>query len=322
MPELPEVESTRVYLSKYCVNQKIKRVNLLEQGNGPRDGLFDDIIFETNDQYNRKVYEDSILNKFIKSIKRKGKYLWFELSDKKNTKVVVNLLFHFGMTGSFLIKGKSVPQYKSFKVDDQWPPRFCKFEVVLDNDLSICFTDPRRLATIKILQRPLEELPILKLGLDPLLDKLPSEEDLFEMMKNMKVPIKSLLLDQEKIFCGIGNYLADEILYQSKIHPESKCNELTLNLIHQLKDKVSCVIETAVEYSLREEEFPSDWLFHYRWSKRNKNQACMPDGNKIQFITIGGRTSAIVPNVQHKVIVNTKKRSASVQIEKAPKKRK
>jgi len=44
-----------------------------------------------------------------------------------------------------------------------------------------------------------------------------------------------------------------------------------------------------------------DWLFHHRWSKGKKNQPQkLPNGDKVVFLTVGGRTSAIVPAVQKK----------------------
>lgn len=49
------------------------------------------------------------------------------------------------------------------------------------------------------------------------------------------------------------------------------------------------------------EKFPEDWLFKHRWGKGKKNQASvLPNGNKIVFLTVGGRTSAVVPAVQKK----------------------
>ena len=44
MPELPEVEAERRFCTKVAVDRTIERVNALEQGGGPRDGLFDDKI--------------------------------------------------------------------------------------------------------------------------------------------------------------------------------------------------------------------------------------------------------------------------------------
>ena len=49
------------------------------------------------------------------------------------------------------------------------------------------------------------------------------------------------------------------------------------------------------------DKFPEHWLFKHRWSKGKKNkQSSLPNGEKITFLTVGGRTSAVVPSVQKK----------------------
>lgn len=49
------------------------------------------------------------------------------------------------------------------------------------------------------------------------------------------------------------------------------------------------------------EKFPEDWLFKHRWAKGKKNQSSiLPSGEKIEFVTVGGRTSAVVPAIQKK----------------------
>ena len=36
-----------------------------------------------------------------------------------------------------------------------------------------------------------------------------------------QAPIKAVLLDQERVVCGVGNWVADEVLFQSGIHPST-----------------------------------------------------------------------------------------------------
>lgn len=93
----------------------------------------------------------------------------------------------------------------------------------------------------------------------------------------------------------------DEILYHSKIHPEQYSNTLTDGQIRQLHTSIDYVCTTSVEVLADSEQFPEDWLFKHRWSKGKKNQtSALPNGNKIVFLTVGGRTSAVVPAVQRK----------------------
>ena len=46
MPELAEVESSRAFISGLLTGYTIEEVHTREQGGGPRDGMFDDLVFE------------------------------------------------------------------------------------------------------------------------------------------------------------------------------------------------------------------------------------------------------------------------------------
>lgn len=319
MPELPEVEAARRHVEDLCAGHVISKVHVYEQGGGPRHGLFDDIIFEDLNTNTAKTFKDNeviascfqiedakmedvytryIINKRLQSIRRKGKQLWFDFGPDHHA-----LLFHFGMTGSFVIKDHQVPSYRSFKVDDQkWPPRFCKVLITFSNGIELCFTDPRRLGRIKLRHDPLNTSPIKDLGIDPVTDVIPNGVHLKERMSNLSAPIKSVLLNQDIIFCGIGNYLADEILYQAHIHPAVKANMINAEGITRLLDAMQYILKVAIECNANYDLYPRDWLFHYRWDKaKSKTQAIkMPDGNTIVFEEIAGRTTAIVPRIQHK----------------------
>jgi len=63
------------------------------------------------------------------------------------------------------------------------------------------------------------------------------------------------------------------------------------------------VCQTAVDVDADASKFPDDWLFPHRWGKGKKasaNPLLLPGGEKakIKFIKVGGRTSAIVEQVQ------------------------
>lgn len=61
------------------------------------------------------------------------------------------------------------------------------------------------------------------------------------------------------------------------------------------------VCSTAVELLAESDKFPETWLFKHRWGKGKKDDPKkLPNGAKIEFLTVGGRTSAVVPSVQKK----------------------
>ncbi len=281
MPELPEVEATRRLIQRLCSGSTVVSLSTRELGGGPREGSFDDIVFEhisdettNNDE---SLYHAALLHKTLKCVHRKGKQFWFEFVELGSPCV----LFHFGMTGSFAIKGQQAMKYRSFKVDEaQWPPRFTKLSIKFSNGEELAFCDPRRLGRIKIRSDPLNTSPLKDLGIDPVNDDIPDVPALKQLMKSISSPIKSLLLDQERLFCGIGNYLADEILYQAKIHPSTKANALSEAGIEALVTAMKYVIHTAVAAEADYKLFPADWLFHCRWDKvKSKSQKILlPNG--------------------------------------------
>lgn len=94
---------------------------------------------------------------------------------------------------------------------------------------------------------------------------------------------------------------SDEILYHAKIHPEQYSNTLNDDQIKELNKSLHYVCSTALDVLADSEKFPEHWLFKHRWGKGKKNHpTTLPNGDKITFLTVGGRTSAVVPAVQKK----------------------
>jgi formamidopyrimidine-DNA glycosylase len=91
----------------------------------------------------------------------------------------------------------------------------------------------------------------------------------------------------------------DEILYNSKLHPEQYSDTLDSAQIKRLHESMMYICQTAVELLADSTKFPDDWLFKHRWGKGKKDApAKLPNGEAITFLTVGGRTSCVVPSVQ------------------------
>lgn len=190
---------------------------------------------------------------------------------------------------------------------EEWPPKFWKFHLKTDSDpaVEVAFTDARRFGRVRLVDCPGEEIrkhsPLVENGPDPVVDKdIFTEEYLRKKMTSRHVPIKALLLDQTMI-SGIGNWVADETLYQAKVHPEQYCDDFSDDDIKRIYDNIRYVCQLAVDKLGDSDQFPDHWLFNYRWGKGDKNSATeLPNGEKLAFITVGGRTSCYAPGVQKK----------------------
>lgn len=188
-----------------------------------------------------------------------------------------------------------------------WPPKFWKFQITTDEKpaVEIAFTDPRRFGRVRLVDCPGKDIrkhsPLVENGPDPVVDKDRFTEDyLRTKMTSRHVPIKALLLDQAMI-SGIGNWVADETLYHARMHPEQYCDDFSDAEIRKLYECICYVCDLAVEKLGDSDEFPDHWLFNYRWGKGGKSSSSkLPNGEKLAFITVGGRTSCYAPAVQKK----------------------
>ena len=96
-------------------------------------------------------------------------------------------------------------------------------------------------------------------------------------------------------------FSSDEVLYNARIHPEQYSNTLSAAQVKQLHKSIQYVCGFAVDSLADSSKFPEEWLFKHRWGKGKKDTvAKLPNGAKLVYLTVGGRTSCVVPSVQKK----------------------
>ena len=277
MPELPEVERGRALAASIAEDRVIVRTYC----------QLDPIVFCRT---SGATFAKALRGKQVREVCRWGKQLWFELNAGPHP------LFHFGMTGAFRARAVTPLQLKSGPVErsDRWPPRFTKIRLWMDDDGELVMTDARRLGRIPLRDDPVNQPPLSALGFDPYL-ALASLSVFREGVRRRATPIKSLLLDQR--FCaGVGNWLADEILYQAGVDPRRSCPTLSDSEIRVIRRCMKTIVGKAVATNAEDSQYPRRWLFHHRWGKNAAAKTAR--GEPIEFVDIGGRTTAWVPSVQ------------------------
>jgi formamidopyrimidine-DNA glycosylase len=110
-----------------------------------------------------------------------------------------------------------------------------------------------------------------------------------------QTPIKAALLDQA-FLAGIGNWMADEALYQARIAPARVCATLDIQDVARLREAIFEVCRIGVETGADADQWPESWMFHHRWG--GAKGAEMIEGHAIVRETIAGRTTAWVPSRQ------------------------
>ena len=264
MPELPEVEQRRAFAERHLAGQTIERVVAAR----------DTIVYEgvTPESFARKLTGRKVIH-----VLRKGKQIWFELDQRPWPTM------HFGMGGNFY-------HYRSRGER----PRYWKLELHTTEGTRLAMTNPRRLGRIRLLRDPPREPPISLLGPDPLYEP-PTTRELAAILARRKAPIKAVLLNQS-VLAGVGNWIADEVCYQSGIDPRRPARELKPAEVRKLGAKLRQVIRKAVSVSADSNRFPRTWLFHHRWGR--DPEARTGRGEPVVFDTVGGRTTAWVPTRQ------------------------
>src|SRR5262249_15881328 len=177
-------------------------------------------------------------------------------------------IFHFGMTGGFHSPAVKSVKLKSSGNKDrgpQWPPRFWKLQMKFSGGGELVMTDARRLGRIRLRHDPRNEPPISLLGFDALHD-LPASRTFHELLHPRKAPIKAVLLDQG-FSAGVGNWIADEVLYQARIDPRRRAQTLTARETARIRYRIGSVLRTAIRVGSDGDRFPKSWLFHYRWDR-------------------------------------------------------
>ncbi len=120
------------------------------------------------------------------------------------------------------------------------------------------------------------------------------------LRRRARSPIKAVLLMQER-FPGIGNWMADEILWRAAIHPAQPAGTLRPTEVKKLWRECRAVARLALNtIAGRGDELPSDlniaipdnWLFNHRWEKGGD---CPKTKKPLARAEIGGRTTCWSP---------------------------
>jgi formamidopyrimidine-DNA glycosylase len=260
VPELPEAESARRLLQRLLAGKRIASAVARP----------DPIVFAGTP--GARV-ASALAGRTVRAARRKGKHMWLEL-DRRPWPA-----FHFGMSGWFEV-------YE----DPGQRPDHWKLEL-LAAGRRITFCDVRRFGRIRLQRDPAGEPPISELGFDPL-EGLPATAELQRHLARRSAPIKAVLLDQS-LFAGVGNWIADEVLFQAGISPHRLARDLGRDEVARIRRVMHAIVALAVRNDGDSSRFPKGWLFHRRWETRGDLRTSR--GESIVRETIGGRTAAWVP---------------------------
>ncbi|QXD24301.1 Fpg/Nei family DNA glycosylase [Opitutia bacterium ISCC 51] len=190
---------------------------------------------------------------------------------------------HLGMTGELLFTHET-------PIDDRYAHLVLQTE-----EGALVFNDPRQFGRVRF-----------ALGIDPpdWWADLPSQvldhqftfayfSALLERRKGSQ--LKPLLLMQD-LFPGIGNWMADEILWRARLAPNRRVKSLNESERRILFKGVRYVAKHSLRI-LGDDwgDFPDSWLFNHRWKAGG---TCPKSKQPLSRDTIGGRTTCWSPALQ------------------------
>ncbi|WBL25584.1 Fpg/Nei family DNA glycosylase [Zunongwangia sp. HGR-M22] len=263
MPELPEVAYQKKYADATILHKKIVEV---ETG--------DKKIYQSP----KSDFEKKLKNNQFESTDRIGKYLFLKLKDGGV------LVMHFGMTGKL----------EYYQHDDT--PKYTQFKLIFDDNSKLAFTCPRKFAKLYLAKSVEEFQESHNLGIDALAI---SEEEFLEICEGRSGTIKGLLMNQSLI-AGIGNMYADEVLFQTKIHPKSKVSSLHKKELQSIFDKIGDVLEKVKEARIEGKRVPESYITSIR--KEGEGADCPRNNGKIEQTKVSGRTTYYCPVCQKETV--------------------
>jgi formamidopyrimidine-DNA glycosylase len=260
MPELPEVENYRKYLEGTSLGKTIGEL-WIDDARLTKPG--------------KKIFSNRLKKNRFTSVSRIGKYLFVNLADGGC------MVMHFGLTGNLSFFNNRVDQ-----------PKYTRVLFQFTDGSYLAYICKRKFGWLSYEKNLEQYLANSRLGIDA--TQL-TFKDFFEKIGGRNAPVKSLLLDQS-IAAGVGNWIADEILYQSKIHPETKTKSLERKEIRTLFNKLKRIIEISLKTEANYDKFPKHFLIH----NREPGGKCYYTGKPLIRIVVGGRGSFISPTIQIK----------------------
>ncbi|NLM19265.1 MAG: bifunctional DNA-formamidopyrimidine glycosylase/DNA-(apurinic or apyrimidinic site) lyase [Clostridiaceae bacterium] len=291
MPELPEVETIRRTLIEKIQNQTIEEIICYHP----------DVLVNPDDI--------SLKNWLIKDIRRRGKYLLFDLekaklnisennSSENNLNHVAKdscvMMVHLRMTGKLLLEENIVE-----------PAKHTHVRFVLSNGGSLDFNDTRRFGRITLFApgHEFNDHGFATLGPEPLGYDFTADHLINTCKRYSKSTIKGVLLNQQAI-AGIGNIYADESLFRAGIMPGRKAGDIPKTKIKLLHQKIREVIAEAIGYrgtSFRDyvDGLGNKGFFQLQLAVYQKDgEPCPNCGTTIERIKVAGRSTHFCPQCQ------------------------
>lgn len=213
MPELPEVEVSRLGVAPHLEHQKITKV----------------IVRERRMRWPVPEALSEAEGQRIIAVSRRAKYLIIELESQGR------IILHLGMSGKLRVIDAATPPVKHDHID-----------IVLDTGKCLRLNDPRRFGAC-LWQGPgeLTLSQLAQLGPEPLTQDFEADR-LVSLSKGKQVAVKNFIMDNA-VVVGVGNIYANEALFMAGIDPRRKAGKVSARRYLLLTTAIKEVLTRAIE---------------------------------------------------------------------------
>ena len=257
MPELPDVEGFRRVLARHATGKPVERVSVLDRT----------MIRNRSPQ----AFGRALKGKRFREPRRHGKWVVAPIGE-------ACVLMHFGMTGLL-----------------EWQPRkserHAHDRVVFElRGGELRYRNMRKFGGVWLARDEAERERVTgRLGPDAQdLDR----DSFHELIGRRRGGIKAALMDQ-RLLAGVGNLLADEILWRARLDPRARCADLTTRRRDALHDALRATIRESIPAG-RVPHGP-EWLTRVRDEREPRCPRC---GTRLRKATVAGRTACWCPRCQ------------------------
>ena len=288
MPELPEVETVRIGLTKLLPGKKIAGVKHDWPKSFP------------NAEADVAAF---LIGAKVLGIRRRAKVLIIDLDSQHS------LVIHLKMTGQLVYRSNDDKQrfgagHPSDSLVGKLPDKSTRvtFDLV---DAKLFFNDQRKFGWIRLLPTvEVENIDFFqKVGPEPLGADFTDAQFAERFKRRANTSIKAALLDQT-VIAGVGNIYADESLWAARIHPATLVRKISQLKLRKLFAELQAVLALAIAKGgssdrnyVNAEGKKGSYLSFAKVFRRN-GQPCPRCGTEIIKIRVAGRGTHICPSCQ------------------------
>ena len=264
MPELPEVETARGLIADEALNRLIVDV--------------DDRDTFVCRPHSPGELRDALIGRTLTAAHRRGKTMWLATSGVGGSQVPgPDLGIHLGMSGRIVVTsagGQAVEGGGPRRRDAQpRKPVWDRFTLTFADGGSLVLFDKRRLGRVRL------NPDIDALGPDA---ATVTPAEFRDLITKGSTAVKARLLDQSKI-AGVGNLLADEILWQARVSPLARVDSLSSAQVNRLYRALKSAIQSA---TAKGGVHTGDVI-----AARRPGGTCPRCGAEMRHGTVGGRST-------------------------------